>query len=41
MLWHNKKGDCGCQDPDILMHASDSDAWKALDHFDPEFTRDA
>jgi hypothetical protein len=40
MLWH-KEGDCERQDPDIMMHPSDGDSWKALDHFDPEFARDA
>jgi hypothetical protein len=40
MLWH-KEGDSDSQDPDIMMHPSDGDAWKALDRFDPEFARDA
>jgi hypothetical protein len=40
MLWH-KKGEREIQDPDIMMHPSDGDAWKALDRFDPEFARDA
>jgi hypothetical protein len=40
MLWH-KEGDRESQDLDIVMHPSDGDAWKALDHFDPEFARDA
>jgi hypothetical protein len=40
MLWH-KEGDGESQDPDIMMHPSDGDAWKALDRFDPEFARDA
>jgi hypothetical protein len=25
----------------VMVHPSDSDAWKALDNFDPEFTQDA
>jgi hypothetical protein len=40
MLWH-KEGEREIQDPDIMMHPSDGDAWKALDRFDPEFARDA
>jgi hypothetical protein len=40
MLWH-KEGDRDSQDPDIMMHPSDGDAWKDLDRFDPEFARDA
>jgi hypothetical protein len=40
MLWH-KEGDRDSQDPDIMMHPSDGDAWKALNRFDPEFARDA
>jgi hypothetical protein len=39
MLWH-KEGDRESQDPDIMMHPSDGDAWKALDRFDPDFPRD-
>jgi hypothetical protein len=28
------------EDPDIMSHPTDSEAWEALDHFDPQFARD-
>jgi hypothetical protein len=39
MRWH-KEGDRQDQDPDIMVHPSDGEAWQALDRFDPEFARD-
>jgi hypothetical protein len=36
MRWH-KEGDHHDQDPDIMVHPSDGEAWQALDHFGPEF----
>ncbi|XP_025811686.1 uncharacterized protein LOC112889329 [Panicum hallii] len=39
MRWH-KEGDRQNQDPDIMVHLSDGEAWQALDRFDPEFARD-
>jgi hypothetical protein len=39
MRWH-KEGDRQDQDPDIMVHPSDGEAWQALDCFDPEFARD-
>jgi hypothetical protein len=36
MRWH-KEGDHQDQDPDIMVHPSDGEAWQTLDHFDPEF----
>jgi hypothetical protein len=38
MRWHNK-GKRESEDPDIMSHPADSEAWQALDHFDPEFVR--
>jgi hypothetical protein len=37
MRW-NKDGER--ENKDVMVHPSDSDTWKALDNFDPEFTRD-
>jgi hypothetical protein len=37
MRWH-KDGER--ENKEVMVHPSDSDAWKALDNFDPEFTRD-
>jgi hypothetical protein len=34
--WH-KEGKCDSEDPDIMSHPTDSEAWEALDRFDPEF----
>jgi hypothetical protein len=39
MRWH-KEEKCDSEDPDIMLHPTDSDAWKALECFDPEFARD-
>jgi hypothetical protein len=39
MRWH-KEGDRQDQDPDIMVHPSDGEAWQALDRFDLEFVRD-
>jgi hypothetical protein len=38
MQWH-KDGER--ENKEVMVHPSDSDAWKALDNFDPEFARDA
>jgi hypothetical protein len=37
MRWH-KEGKRDSEDHDIMSHHTE--AWKALDHFDPEFARD-
>jgi hypothetical protein len=37
MRWHK---DGGWENKEVMVHHSDSDAWKALDNFDPEFARD-
>jgi hypothetical protein len=34
MRWH-KEG--VCENPDVMAHPADTDAWKALDDFDPSF----
>jgi hypothetical protein len=39
MRWH-KKEKHDSEDPDIMSHPTDSEAWEALDHFDLEFARD-
>jgi hypothetical protein len=39
MMWHNE-GKHETEDPDIMSHPADSEAWQTLDHFDPEFARD-
>jgi hypothetical protein len=28
------------ENKEVMVHPSDSDSWKALDNFDPEFARD-
>jgi hypothetical protein len=38
MQWH-KDGER--ENKEVMVHPSDSDAWRALDNFDPEFARDA
>jgi hypothetical protein len=38
MRWH-KEG--VCENDQLMVHPSDSEAWKALDDFDPDFARDA
>jgi hypothetical protein len=37
--WH-KEGKHDSEDPDIISHLADTEAWEALDRFDPEFVRD-
>jgi hypothetical protein len=38
MRWHKE----GVRENDqVMVHPSDSEAWKILDNFDPDFTRDA
>jgi hypothetical protein len=39
MRWH-KEGKRDSEDSDIISHPTDSEAWEALDRFDPEFVRD-
>jgi hypothetical protein len=39
-MWH-KEGKHDSEDPDIMSHLADTEAWEALDCFDPEFARDA
>jgi hypothetical protein len=39
MRWH-KEGKRESEDPDIMSHPVDSEAWQAPDRFDPEFARD-
>jgi hypothetical protein len=39
MRWH-KKGKRDSEDPDIMSHLTGTEAWEALDRFDPEFVRD-
>jgi hypothetical protein len=29
-----------CENDQVMVHLSDSEAWKALDDFDPDFVRD-
>jgi hypothetical protein len=36
--WH-KEG--VCENDQVMVHPSDSEAWKALDNFDADFVRDA
>jgi hypothetical protein len=38
MRWHK---DGVCENDQVMVHPSDSDAWKALDDIDADFTRDA
>jgi hypothetical protein len=38
MRWH-KEGKHDSEDPDIMPHPADTEAWEALDDFDPEFVR--
>jgi hypothetical protein len=35
-----KKGKRDSEDPDIISHPTNAEAWEALDRFDPEFARD-
>jgi hypothetical protein len=39
MRWH-KEGIRDSEDPDIISHHADAEAWHALDHFDLEFAKD-
>jgi hypothetical protein len=39
MRWH-KEGKRDSEDSDIMSHPTDTQAWEALDHFDPTFVRD-
>jgi hypothetical protein len=36
----HKEGKRETEDPDIMSHPADSEAWQTLDRFDPEFARD-
>jgi hypothetical protein len=36
MRWH-KEGKRDSEDSDIMLHPTDTEAWKAMDRFDPEF----
>jgi hypothetical protein len=36
--WH-KEGIHGSEDPNIMSHPADVEAWHALDYLDPEFPR--
>jgi hypothetical protein len=38
MRWHKE---CVCENDQVMVHQSDSEAWKALDDFNPDFARDA
>jgi hypothetical protein len=39
MRWH-KERKRDSEDPDIMSQPADTEAWEALDRFDPEFARD-
>jgi hypothetical protein len=39
MRWH-KEGKRDSEDSDIISHPANTEAWEALDRFDPEFTRE-
>jgi hypothetical protein len=39
MSWHND-GKHDSEEPDIISHPADSEAWEVLDRFDSEFARD-
>jgi hypothetical protein len=39
MRWH-KEGKRDSEDPDIMSHHADTEAWEAMDRFDLEFARD-
>jgi hypothetical protein len=38
MMWH-KEG--VCENDQVMVHLSGTEAWKSLDDFDPDFTKDA
>jgi hypothetical protein len=40
MRWH-KEGKRDSEDPDIMLHPTDTEAWEALDYFDPKFVKDS
>jgi hypothetical protein len=39
MRWH-KEGNRDSEDLDIMSHPTNTEAWEALDRFDPEFARE-
>jgi hypothetical protein len=39
MRWH-KEGKRDSENPDIISHPADTEAWETLNRFDPEFVRD-
>jgi hypothetical protein len=39
MRWH-KEGERDSEDPNIMLHPTDDEAWQALDRFDLEFLGD-
>jgi hypothetical protein len=38
MRWHKE---CVCENDQVMVHPSDTEAWKALDVFNTDFVRDA
>jgi hypothetical protein len=38
MRWHKEDV---CENDQVMVHPSDSEAWKALDDFNADFARDA
>ena len=40
MRWHKERKRDENEDPDIMVHPSDGEAWQALDRFDPSFASD-
>jgi hypothetical protein len=38
MMWHHE-GKHESEDPDIMSHPADSEAWQTLNRFDPDFAR--
>jgi hypothetical protein len=39
-MWWHMEGKCDSENPDIMSHPADMEAWEALDHFDLEFAWD-
>jgi hypothetical protein len=39
MRWH-RDGICDREDPDIMAHPANAEAWHTQDHLDPEFAWD-
>jgi hypothetical protein len=39
-IWLHKEGKRDNEDSNIISHPADSEAWEAMDHFDPEFPWD-